>query len=181
MQRILRPRTPATKKTEVVMIEDEPSWLRTPPTQAWADVISAAELIARGDRDGAQILLVGTDVPLERLCEAAFIVFSGVMSGDSAASRFGELRADIHQLAEHVGAGDGQVILSLETVAAAEALTRDDAETATAIIDGSVYSPLVLACAAVTFCGQAIASWMGDRAPGFFDALRREYGIGGTS
>lgn len=144
-----------------------------------AIIISAAELVARDDRDGALILLSETDAPSQHLAEAALLVFSGVMSGDGATARFDELRGDVHRLAAEVGANDGQVILCLETIAAAQALTEDDPRRARALLSGSVYSPLDLAHAAAAFVGQAVAGWLGpQRTPGFFRALRREYGVG---
>lgn len=140
-------------------------------------IISAAQLIASNDRDGAALLLTEADVPSRSLADAALSVFSGVMAGDHAAERFAELRADVHRIAAKVGASDGRVILSLETIAAAQGITEDKPDRAQAILDGSEFSAVTIANAAVTFCGQAIASWMGERAPQFFSVLRREYGV----
>src|SRR4051794_24764655 len=99
--------------------------------------ISAAQLIASSDRDGAALLLNEADVLPRDLADAAVQVLAHVLAGDDAAERFAELRDDIHRLAGGVGAGDGQVVLALETIAAAEAITEGDDKRARAILDGS--------------------------------------------
>ncbi len=62
----------------------------TTTAHACATAISAAELVARQDEQGALLLLAGGDAPHEHLAEAALKVFAYVMSGDGAAARFDE-------------------------------------------------------------------------------------------
>lgn len=143
----------------------------------FAITISAAELASKDDREGAMILLRDADVPAEHLADAALQGLAYVMSGDGAPGRYAQLRADVHELADRVGATDSQVVLCMEVIAAAEALTNADVNVACALLAGSTFSPLVIANAAVSFTGMAVASWMGERAPAFFAALRREYGV----
>lgn len=82
----------------------------------FAVTISAAELVARDDPEGALILLVETDVPHVHLARAALEMFAELLAGDGAAARFDEIRATVHQFAIDVGSDDRQVVLNSEVV-----------------------------------------------------------------
>jgi len=152
------------------------------PDNPFAVVITSVERACRDDREGALKVLQYADVPHQHLAQAALMVFSSVLAGDGAAARYRELRARVHQLAVDVGAGDAQVILCLEVLAVAEALTGGDPDRARDVADGSSFSPLDYAYAAVAFTGQAISGWLGpERTSGLFAALRREYGVEGAA
>lgn len=145
---------------------------------AFVIAISGAELVARDDPEGALILIMGTDVPIQHLAEAALKVFALVMSGDNASSRFDEMRTVTHQLAAEAGADDRQVVLNQEVIGAAQAIEQGDLNRARVITSTSMFMLIDFAHVAVSLTGQAVAGWVGrDRAPEVFAALRSDYGV----
>lgn len=139
---------------------------------AVATVISAAELVAKGDRQGELLLLTTSEVPAKDLRAAALEVFSGLLAG----TPLEQLRADVHRVALQDGAGDRQVVLNLETVALLQATRQGDVQSVQALVDGSEFVALDHAHAIVTLAGQAVAGWVGPGGvPGVFAALRRDW------
>lgn len=139
---------------------------------AYATVISAAELVARDDPQGELLLIAGSELPQDQLRDAALEVFVGWMSG----TPLEELRADIHRLGRHIGAGDRQVVLNLEAVGLLQATAQGDGGAVCVLISGSEFTPFDHCHVIVALVGQAIAGWVGpDGVPGVFAALRREW------
>lgn len=134
-------------------------------------VISAAELVARNDRQGELTLLTTSGVRAEGLRAAALEVFAEFLPLE-------ELRADVLRVAQQSGAGNRQATLNMEVLGLLHATARGDDESASALVDGSEFAALDHLHAIVTLAGQAVASWVGpDGVAGVFSALRRDHGV----
>lgn len=155
----------------------EPTWTTTPPPQAWADTISAAEHAAHGDplRCCAAIA--------ESPCNPGWLVIAGVsllaaVLAEGVAAD--ELRTDVLRTAADTGASNDMVTASMEVVALAEAMQRGELSTIYELCSGSQVAARDMAHWACSLTGQAIAALAVD-VGGVFDRLRRHYGIGGAA
>ena len=95
-----------------------PTWTTTPPPQAWADPITAAQHAAEGDP------LQCCAVIAESRCNPGWLVIAGVsllaaVLAEGVAAD--ELRAEVLRIATDTGASDYMVTAALEVVALAEA------------------------------------------------------------
>lgn len=143
--------------------------------------IDAAQLVSLGDTAAALDLLRGAEHHAD-LQHAALGALAHVLSGDGASERFTELREQVHHVAAQHGAQDGQVVLSLETIAAAEALIQGDPDRANAILTGSEFTSIDVAWCATCLLGQCVHGWVSNAGlTGFWGDLRRHYGIGGAA
>ena len=139
-------------------------------------VVDCGQLVSLGDTAAALELLRGGENHTA-LRRAALAVMAHVLSGDGAPERFAELRARVHHLALQHGARDRQVVLSLEVIAAAEALAYGDVERADVIVTGSVFTAIDYAWCAISLTGQCVRGWVGgDGLTQFWAGLRRHYG-----
>lgn len=142
--------------------------------------IDAAQLVSLGDTAAALDLLRGAEHYAD-LQHAALGALAHVLSGDGAPERFTELREQVHHVAAQHGAEDRQVVLNLEVVAAASALTQGDPERANAILTGSEFAAIDVAWCATCLLGQCVRGWVGNEGlTGFWGELRRHYRIGGA-
>lgn len=144
-------------------------------------VVDAAQLVAEHDTAAALSLLGSSDIDHHHLQRAALTVMAFVLSGEGAAPRFAELRAQVHELAVKRGADDRQVVLNLEVIATSQALAEGDTDRADEIVSGSVFSPMNSAWCAACLLGQCVRGWLGDDHAAFWPGLRRHYGIGGAA
>lgn len=152
-----------------------PTWTSTPPPQAWADAITAAQHAAEGDP------LQCCAVIAESRCDPGWLVIAGVsllaavIAEDVAAD---ELRTEVLRIATETGASEYMVTTSLEVVALAEAMQRDELPIIYELCGGSQVSAFDLAHGACSLTGQAIAAVAVD-VGGVFDRLRDQYGGAG--
>lgn len=146
---------------------------------AFSDAITAAELVSKGDPEGALLLLGESSVDPRHLRRAALVAFSYVMSGEHSAERFNDMRGALFGLADADGTN---VTLELEVVGAAELLERGDPAGVDAIVSGSTFAPFAFAWTAAALAGQAVRGWLGaDQLPAFWNAVRRQYGVEGAA
>ncbi len=149
-----------------------PTWTTTPPPQAWADAITAAQHAAEGDP------LQCCAVIAESRCNPGWLVIAGVsllaaVLAEGVAAD--ELRAEVLRIATDTGASDYMVTAALEVVALAEAVQRDELPIIYELCSGSQVSAFDLAHGACSLTGQAIAAVAVD-VGGVFDRLRDQYG-----
>ncbi|UXA12380.1 hypothetical protein KXD97_00195 [Mycobacterium sp. SMC-8] len=148
-----------------------PTWTTTPPAQAWADANTAAQHAAEGDP------LQCCAVIAESRCDPGWLVIAGVtllaaVLAEGVAAD--ELRAEVWRIATDSGTSDYMVTASLEVVALAEAMQRDELPIMWELSSGSQVSAFDLAHGACSLTGQAIAAVAVD-VPGVFDRLRAQY------
>ncbi|WP_396912455.1 hypothetical protein [Mycolicibacterium sp.] len=151
----------------------EPNWCTRPPSDAWRDTITAAEYAAHDDPARCCATIAGST------CDPGWLVISGaallaglLREGASA----DELRSEVLRVAAATEATDYTTVSSLEAVALAEAMQRDDYAAVRELCLGSQVSARDLAHAACAITGQAIAALAVDIS-GVFDRLR-DYGDG---
>ncbi|MCG7583675.1 hypothetical protein [Mycolicibacterium sp. OfavD-34-C] len=149
-----------------------PTWTTAPPPQAWADTITAAQHAAEGDP------LQCCATIAESRCDPGWLVIAGVSLLAAALAEgvaADELRAEVLRIATDTGASDYMVTASLEVVALAEAMQRDELPTIYQLCSGSQVSARDLAHGACSLTGQSIAAVAVD-VGGVFDRLRAQYG-----
>lgn len=149
-----------------------PTWTTTPPPQAWADAITAAQHAAEGDP------LQCCAVIAESRCNPGWLVIAGVsllaaVIAEGVAAT--ELRAEVLRIATDTGASDYMVTASLEVVALAEAMHRSELPIIYELCAGSPVSARDMSHGACSLTGQAIAAVAVD-VGGVFDRLRAQYG-----
>lgn len=149
-----------------------PTWTTTPPPQARADAITAAEYAAHGDP------LQCCAAIAESRCNPGWLVIAGVTLLAAVIAEGadpGELRAEVLRVATDAGASDYMVTASLEVVALAEAMQLNELPIIFELSSGSHVSAFDLAHVAVCLTEQSIAALAAD-VPGVFDRLRAQYG-----
>ncbi len=157
-------------------VDTQPNWLGSPPTQAWADVIAAAQYAAADD--AARCCAAITESTVHR----GWLVICAVKLL-AAAIRDGldpdVMRGDVLSLAAQHEVSGYSVRASIEAVLMAEALFRGDLSALRALDDASNIAALDLAYCAVALFGHVVAC-QDDHAE-VFRNLRRHYGIQGAA
>ncbi len=146
-----------------------PTWSTTPPPQAWADAITAAQHAAQGDPLQCCVTIAESRCNPGWLVIASVSLLAAVIAEGVTAD---ELRAEVLRIAADTGASNYMVTASLEVVALAEAMQRDELPTIYELFAGSQVSAFDLAHGACSLTGQSIAA-VGVDVPGVFDRLRR--------
>ncbi|CAN5388796.1 hypothetical protein BH10ACT9_BH10ACT9_58160 [soil metagenome] len=146
---------------------------------ATAVVVDSLQLVVMEDADTARALLHSAEVDHLQLQQTALNVMAFILGGNDTSERFGEFRRRVLELAADVGADDRQVVLSLETLGAAQAIAEGNFDRANVIVTGSTMVPFDSAWAAVCLSGQAVLGWVRpDEVTVFFRELRRHYRVG---
>lgn len=149
-----------------------PTWTTAPPPQAWADAITAAQHAAEGDPLQCCVVIAESRANPGWLVIAGVSLLAAVIAEGVAAD---ELRAEVLRVATDTNASNYMVTASLEVVALAEAMRRDQLPTIHELCSGSQVSARDLAHAACSLTGQSVAAVAVD-VGGVFDRLLAQYG-----
>jgi hypothetical protein len=154
-------------------VDTQPSWLGTAPTQAWADVIAAAQYAAHDDAARCCASIADSSVHRGWLVICAVKLLAAAIRDGLDAQ---EMRGEVLSISATHDVPGYSVSAFVECALMAEAVLEGDLSALRALDDASQICAVDLAYCAAALFGH-FAACQDDHAE-VFAALRRHYGLG---